>query len=218
MAKKSKKQKKTKPPIKHKPKIKKGKIIKKKFFPVESEITATKIQLYSTSADELQGKTIKLDLTKSLRGRAFELTLKIKKEKDKLISVPEKLQLFQSYVKRIVRKGTDYVEDSFEIDCRDKKLRIKPLLVTRKRVSRSILNNLRNQARKHISSHVKIRTTKEVFSEITANKIQKPLSIKLKKIYPLVLCEIRAIKVIGDAEKKGKEEEKKEDQPKEKAK
>lgn len=201
MAKKKKTKKKTKPPVKHKPKVKK-KQLKKKFFPVESKLTSTKISLYASTPEELENKVIKIDLTKALRGRAFELKLRIIKDKQELQTDPLSLQLFQTYVKRITRKGTDYVEDSFEVDCRDHKLRIKPLLVTRKRVSRSVLNALRENARKHISAYVKIRTATEVFSEITSNKLQKPLSVKLKKVYPLSLCEIRSIKVLEPIEKK----------------
>jgi len=38
-------------------------------------------------------------------------------------------------------------------------------------------------------------TFKEVASEVMANKIQKELSLKLKKIYPLALCEIRVLEL-----------------------
>ena len=37
-----------------------------------------------------------------------------------------------------------------------------------------------------------------MFEEILRNKIQKELSLKLKKIYPLSLCEIRVLKVEKD--------------------
>jgi ribosomal protein S3AE len=37
---------------------------------------------------------------------------------------------------------------------------------------------------------------KELFNEIITNKIQKELSLKVKKIYPPSLCEIRMLRVI----------------------
>ena len=53
-----------------------------------------------------------------------------------------------------------------------------------------------------LESKIKARTTDEIFSEITTNKLQKDLSQKVKKTYPLALCEIRVIKVLGPIEKK----------------
>ena len=39
------------------------------------------------------------------------------------------------------------------------------------------------------------RTNEEIFGDILNNKIQKPLSLMLKKTYPLSLCEIRHLEV-----------------------
>lgn len=196
-----------------KQKVKQKKTVKKRFFQIESKITATNIQLYAGSAEELIGKVITLDLTKSLRGKAFELRLKVKQENGELTTDPVSLQLFQSYVRKVVRKGTDYVEDSFETPSKDEILRIKPLLVTRKRVSRSILRTLMENARTQLAAYIKIRDSKEIFTDITSNKIQKFLAQKLKKIYPLALCEIRAVKVVSSGEK-AKEEKTKTAAPK----
>ena len=95
-----------------------------------------------------------------------------------------------------MRKGTDYAEDSFEAECHDHTTIIKTLLITRRRVSRSVLKALREEARKFILSYVKTRKAEELFSEIMTNKLQKQLSLKLKKIYPLALCEIRVFKIV----------------------
>jgi len=184
-----------------KKKTKQKKSIKKKFFPVESKLTSTKIKLYSTTPEKLEGKVIKIDLTKILRGKSFELKLKVINKEEKLTTSPTSLQLTQSYVKKTVRKGTDYSEDSFEVDTKDSKIRVKPLLITRKRVSRLILKVLRENTKKEITDYMKIRSTNEIFSDIISNKLQKSLSIKLKKIYPLALSEIRAIKVVSNIQK-----------------
>ena len=69
-------------------------------------------------------------------------------------------------------------------------------MLTRKHVSRSIRKTLREATRKYLEAYVKVRTLEEVFSDITTNKLQKELSLKLKKIYPLALCEIRIIERI----------------------
>jgi ribosomal protein S3AE len=171
------------------------KVTKKSFFEVSAPMTATKIQLYAASQEELAGKTVKLDLTKSLRGKNLELKLRIKLEDGNLVCEPESAQLTSSYLKKVIRKGTDYAEDSFEAECRDCIVRIKPLVATRRRVSRTVLKLLRQNAKEFIEAYLKTRTGKEILSEIITNKLQKQLALKLKKIYPLALCEIRMFSI-----------------------
>lgn len=186
-----------KPPVK---KRKKG--ARKKFFEVLVPLTSAKVKLYSYTPEELSGAIIKLDLTKNLRGKNLELRTLVNYNDEKLTSEVISLKLMTSYVKRIMRRGTDYVEDSFETSCKDSKLRVKPLMITRKRVSRAVRNEIRKTAKKFLESHITIRKTEELFSEILTSKLQKALSLKVKKIYPLALCEIRIIEVIGSADKK----------------
>jgi len=183
---------------------------KKRFFEVEVPLTASKVHLYSTGIEELDGSIVKLDLTRSLRGKSLEFKLRIKVKGEKLVGEAMSLILVGSYVRRMMRKGSDYVEDSFELDCKDSKLRVKPLFVTRKRVSRGVRKALREFARKHLEGYFKARSEEELFSEIMSNKLQKELSLKLKKIYPLALCEIRHFEIVGDVDK-GEKEDKKEE-------
>lgn len=171
---------------------------KKEFFEVKVPMTATKIQLYGSSIEELDGKIVKLDLTRSLRGRSFELNLRVKKKKNELEGEPISLWLAGSYIRRMIRKGTDYVEDSFVAECKDYKAIVKPFLITRNKVSRAVRKELRNQARKNLEAHIKTRDARELFTEIMTNKMQKELSMKLKEIYPLALCEIRAFEIVEE--------------------
>jgi len=174
------------------------KVTKKGFFEVKVPMTAAKIHLYASSADELIGKVVKLDLTRNLRGKSLELKLKVKKEGENLIGEPIKLELIGSYIRRMMRTGIDYVEDSFIAECKDAKAIVKLFMITRNKVSRAIRNELRNTAKKYLEGYLKTRTTKELFTEITINKIQKELSLKLKKIYPLALCEIRVFETVTE--------------------
>ncbi len=191
-----------------KTKIKKG--ARKKFFEVKIPLTAAKVHLYGYSQEELEGSTVKLDLTRSLKGKNLELRARVKLRENELVGEFISLQLLQSYIKKIMRRGINYVEDSFEVECKDAKLVIKPFLITRKKVSRKVRSFIRETAKKYLIAKAKIRTSEELFSEIIANKLQKELSLKIKKIYPLGLCEIRMLKVIGKIEKdKAKIEEEK---------
>ena len=177
------------------------KLVKKKFFEVSTPFMSSKTHLYGASPEDFDGKVIKLDLTRNLRGKSFELKLKIKNDKGELSSEPVSLELAGSYIRRMMRTGVDYIEDSFIVECKDAKIQIKPFLLTRHKVSRAVRKALRNSARKNLEIYIKSRDSKELFDEIMLNKLQKTLSINLKKIYPLALCEVRVFKII---ESKGK--------------
>ena len=101
----------------------------------------------------------------------------------------------------MMRRGSDYVEDSFEVECKDAKAVVKPFMITRNRVSRAVRNALRIETKKYLEGYSKTRSAKEFFTEITTNKIQRDLSFKLKKIYPLALCEIRMFKLLEEPKK-----------------
>ena len=180
--------------------IKKKKNVQKQFFEVKTPMTATSVSLYAASAEELEGKMIKIDLSKSLRGKNMELKMKIKLENGELIAEPVSASILNVYLRKAVRKGTDYVEDSFSVKCKDNELIVKPLLVARNKVSRAIRRELRNAAKDLIVSFATTKTTKEIFTDIMTNKLQKEIAIKLKKIYPLSLSEIRMLEIVKKKE------------------
>lgn len=193
-----------------KSKAKKG--TRKSFYEVKTPFTATKIKLFAADKVDLVGKVVLLDLTRSLRGKSLQLGVKIILSEDELIGVPFKANLSTGYLRKIVRKGTDYVEDSFGSECRDCIVRIKPFFITRKRVSRTVRRAIRDLAKKTLVSHLKTRNADEIFSEIMSNKLQKSLALKLKKIYPLAASEIKGFEILRplDKKKEKKVEEKQE--------
>ena len=94
-----------------------------------------------------------------------------------------------------MRTNISYVEDSFICNTKDSKIRVKPFLLTRKKVHRRVRTALRDKCRESIAELAKNRTKEEFFSEVISSKIQRQIIPKLKKIYPLSLCEIRVIEV-----------------------
>ena len=99
------------------------------------------------------------------------------------------------FLKRMVRKGTNYVEDSFLVNCKNAQIRIKPFLITRRKVPRVVRKALRFKAKEELTKYIEDKKSEELFEGMVNNQIQKSLSLKLKKIYPLSLCEIRVFKV-----------------------
>ncbi|MBP7708325.1 hypothetical protein KA107_01460 [Candidatus Pacearchaeota archaeon] len=166
--------------------------VKKKFIEVEIPILGESLSVLGTE-ETLEGKTIKLDLSRKLRGRGVEIVLVIYNKEGKLVAYPKNLTLMRSYVQRMMRKRISYVEDSFQTTCKDIKITLKPFLITRKKVSRAIRNNLRKTAKEVILEYVKDKTYLEVVSAVLSNNMQRDIHPKLKKVYPLSMCEIRIL-------------------------
>jgi ribosomal protein S3AE len=171
---------------------------KKRFFDIEVPIIRRETNLQAYESTELEGRIIRYDLTRMLKGKNVILSLVVKKsEKNEKehIAVPRKIEMIHSTLSRMVRRGTDYVEDSFSADCKDAKLTIKPFLITRRKVHNSVKRALREKAKEELIAYVKDKKSEELFEELIRNQLQKPMSLKLKKIYPLSAFEIRILKV-----------------------
>jgi ribosomal protein S3AE len=101
-------------------------------------------------------------------------------------------------MRRITRKGTDYSEGSFITRCKDQKIKIKFTAITRKRVKKRVLKGLRKLAKEELIKWAEKNKFDKLVEEIIFGDIQKNLSIKLKKIYPLSTFEIKAIKILKE--------------------
>ena len=163
---------------------------KKKYITVQVPFLNSEIRVLGT-LEELHNKTIKLDLTRKLRGKGLTVRLRIFNQEGKLFAIPNNMELVTSYIRRMMRKRTDYVEDSFQARCADIKVTIKPLLITRKKVSRAVQRNLRNTTKEFLLEYIKEKTYIEVCNEILSGTLQKNLLPKLKKVYPLSFCDLR---------------------------
>ena len=168
---------------------------KKRFYNIEMPLIRKTTQLQAFEITGLNNRYIKYDLTRLFKGKSMLLTLKTKVEGDEVTTVPKELRLMPFYLKRMVRRGTNYIEDSFSTEAKDSSVRVKPFMVTRRKVSRAVRAALRKEAEKEIRDWAKENNVEELFQDVLKNKIQKDLSVKLKKIYPLALCEIRVLKV-----------------------
>ena len=165
---------------------------RKKFIDIEVPFLRDSLEALGT-AKELENKTIHLDMSRKMRGKGLILTLQIlKNEEDKLYGVPKKFLLTGSYIRRVMRKRTDYVEDSFKaVSIDGAELVVKPLMITRKKVSRAVRKNLRNTARECLVNYMKNKTYIEICSELFSGSLQKELLPKLKKVYPLGFFDLR---------------------------
>jgi ribosomal protein S3AE len=167
---------------------------RKKFIDVKVAMVNESLPVLG-EPESLVNKTIKLDLSRKLKGRGLEVVFQILTKDKELTAYPKNMTLMRSYITRMMRKRVNYVEDSFTSSCIDIPVTIKPFLITRKKVSRAIRNNLRKTAREFILEYTKTKTYMELAESILFGEMQKEMYPKLKKVYPLSLCEIRVLEV-----------------------
>jgi len=169
---------------------------KLKFFEVELSLIGKKVPILGKNLEDLKDRRIIFDMTRELNGKMAEAKFAVKIKDNKAYGDIVYFGLIQNYARRLVRKGTSPVEDSFVAVSKDGfKLRIKPLLVTRKKVPRSIRRSLRKKARELITNFVEKNEKDKIFHSIINYIMQRQIMIELKKIYPLLICEIRRIGV-----------------------
>lgn len=167
----------------------------KKFFNVKVPFAERETQIQGYEISELDGKFLKYDLTRNLKGKNMVLVSKVSIKDQKAVAVPRSIELVSYFLRRMMRKGTNYVEDSFSAECKDSKVRIKPFLITRRKVSRAVRNALRKKAKEELTNYLKNKDSNEVFEDLISGHVQKTLGTTLKKTYPLSLCEIRSFKI-----------------------
>ncbi|MCX6751111.1 MAG: hypothetical protein NTZ83_06655 [Candidatus Pacearchaeota archaeon] len=191
---------------------------KKRFYDVEMPLINKQTQILAYDLTELEGKFIKYDLTRILRGKSILMQFKVSIKDNKAIALPRGIILMPYFLRRMIRKGTDYVEDSFSVECKDASLKVKPFLITRRKVSKRVRRGLRERTREEVKKYLREKPSIRIFDEILKNKMQKELSLILKKIYPLSLCEIKSMEIekdLGIKEIPKKSEEKTKEEPEE---
>lgn len=103
-----------------------------------------------------------------------------------------KYELSSVFVKRLVKKMKDKIDDSFEAVTSDSvRVRLKPLFFTKVQTNRRKLAALRAKAREFLAKAAKETAYSDLVIQILKTELQKNLRLELKKIYPLTSCEIR---------------------------
>lgn len=164
--------------------------LKKKFNEVELSLFNERVFVIGDK-NNLLNRNIKIDVSKRLKGKSCEIIFFIKEIEGKLLGIPRKFNVFRNYIVKLIRKKTSYVEDSFDVKCKDVVARIKPFLITRRKVPRSLKRSLREKIRELIIEDFKEKNFFDIFELLINESIQKEIAKKIKKIYPPLAFEIR---------------------------
>jgi len=115
-------------------------------------------------------------------------------------------------VKRMVRRKVAKVLMSFIIKTADdKKIRIKPLILTRGTAKQSVLKGIRKKTEESLKALAEKTKFENILQDIIAHKLQMNFKKQLSKIFPIRTFEIRMLGIVREKipETKPKQEKKK---------
>jgi len=150
-----------------------------------------------------------MNLTRDFKRQNINIKFLISSVSDnKLQTEVSGYKMIPASIRRIVRRGKSKLEMSFVVETADrKKVRIKPIFVTRNLVKSSVSVGLRKKAEEYISRNFKKANYDSTVQEIVSHKFQSNLKKYLNKIYPLRVCEIKSMNLEKEAKAKGMSEE-----------
>ena len=172
------------------------------------------IVAHKTFNEKVLGETYLLDPTKSI-GRCLSVSLAdligdIKRQNiyvrfritdftgTKLYAIPVGYEISPTVIKRMVRRRTRKIDDSFIVETLDKKkFRIKPFILTKGKVNNSVASAIRLTSREKLADAIKNLNSENLFEAIVGHKLQSTLYKELSKIYPLKYFEIRKLELIS---------------------
>lgn len=184
--------------------VAKTKVRKKRWFPVVAprlfrEQVIGEIHLYEPEAMLNRRLRVNMmNLTGNPRNQQINVMLKIKQVQDgKGHTEVLGYEMMPSAIKRIVRRGRTKVADSIVVSTSDnKKVKIKPLLITNTNANKSIANSLRILMRNTTITFVSKITFDRLIEEIMTFKLQKHVGNTASRIAPIKNSEIMGFKLM----------------------
>ena len=154
-------------------------------------------QTCCSDPDLLQKRTITVNLM-SLTGNIKRQNTNIQFEAhstqgEKILTHVKKIDLVPSFIKRKVRRHRDRIDESFICETKDKKhLRIKPMVVTASRTSRSVQTVLKEKLLETMVKTINNTTYEDLMQDIINFKLQRNIRSALSQTHPIYDVEIRS--------------------------
>ncbi len=147
-------------------------------------------EIYIDEPENAVGRKISTNLMTILRDpkkQLFNVEFKITEIKDNsAVAELIRYSIQIAQLKRITKKGKNKVDDSFVYETKDnKKVVIKPILLTKTLVYKSILKELRKTTRHFLAEFAKKNTLSQVMKDVISGNLQKDIKENAKKVYPL---------------------------------
>ncbi len=198
-------------------KTKKESKIKKKWCTILAPDIFNKIPIGESivsDPSQLVGRQVEvnlMNLTRNVRQQNINVKFQITKIQDKDVETEIiKYEMAPSSIKRIVRRSITRIDESFVVLTSDnKRLRIKPLVITRSKLKKSVERDMRKAIKNYITTEIKKMDYIVLVKDIITNKFQKSLAETINKIHPVRITTIRSIYIEEEKKKKVKTQKKK---------
>ncbi len=167
--------------------------------------------------DMLIGRTVSVNLaslTKDMKRQGTNVLFEVDNVKgDTAYSHIKKLEITYSSIRRQVRRGRNRIDDSFIIKTKDgKDVAIKPFFLTTTMANNSVNTAIRKKAKEFLKNYTVNLSYDALCSDIISNRLQKTMRSEINKIFPVRMCDIRVLEVMGKVEAAA-EEAKPEEKP-----
>lgn len=180
---------------------------KKKWFTIVAPKTFQERVIGETPSNNpelLIGRRIKanlMSLTGDIKRQNINIVFEINAVKgDRAETHVQSFELVNAAIKRKVRRGKDRLDHSFTCETKDnKRIRIKPLLITLNKTSNSVQTAINKSAVFNIKKLVKTLDYETVVADLVSYRFQKALKNVLHKIYPVQLADIKIMSLLGQA-------------------
>jgi ribosomal protein S3AE len=203
-------------------KVSKIKVKKKRWFPIfapkflgQKEIGES----YLNQAEEAIGRVMKVnlrDLTGSMGDQNIYASLKINEVTGSSLQTEiVGYALMSFYLKKLARRNTGKVGDSFVLKTKDNKLmRLKPLVLTVFAVNNSVKTTIRKELQKYLKEEASRSTFEGLVNDLLRRRLQVDFKKKLNKICPVKEVILKEVKL--EKKKIGAKVKKEEESPEEK--
>jgi len=179
------------------------------YAPVEifNENKIGETPVYKDNVENVIGRIVDLNLAfvlNNFKYQNYKVIFQINKISGlKAYTEVKEIMLYSSYMRRITRKGTSKIEDSFIVKTSDGyEIRIKPLVITRFKAHRSQKTEIRKTYRKYLEEKASSLKYYELIEKVINYDLQNEIKPILNKIFPVSNVEIRRITKINNVNQK----------------
>lgn len=178
---------------------------KKKWYSILAPKEFNNVSIGESYVDDinlLKGRILKVNLmsvTNDLKKQNINVGFVVDEIKGdhacaKLISY----EITPSYIRRLTKKSKTKIDDSFKCISLDKVgLVVKPMIVTKNEVNKSVSTYIRKITREFIIDFLNKKDYNEFIKAVVSNNLQRELKEKLNKVTPILVCVIRVFKIIS---------------------
>jgi len=172
---------------------------RKIWFTIKAPAIFNEVELGETPAykpEQVIGRRVELNMalvTNNYQLQNYKGIFKITKVEGTTAKTElEGIKMYESIIQKWVEPGRDKITDSFVIKDKDNRLvRVKPVLITNRRLHRKQGTAIRNIWRNYFVELGKKLSFEDMVMKILNKEIPEQLKIQIKKIYPPLFFAIR---------------------------